>query len=105
VLAAPASILLSRLTESSTVSTHGLPMLNFQLNFLSLGAPSETPDLFDTATLSGLYLFATARTGHRSGFPLHADAGHLTAEGAIEVGRRPSAAFARKQARAGDVSN
>jgi hypothetical protein len=33
------------------------------------------------------------------------DAGHLTAEGAIEVGRRLSAAFARKHARAADVSH
>jgi hypothetical protein len=37
--------------------------------------------------------------------PMQFDAGHLTAEGAIEVGRRLSAAFARKNARASDVSN
>jgi hypothetical protein len=37
--------------------------------------------------------------------PMQFDAGHLTAEGAIEVGRRLSAAFARKHARATDVSN
>ena len=37
--------------------------------------------------------------------PMQFDAGHLTAEGAIEVGRRLSAAFARKHARAADVSN
>jgi hypothetical protein len=36
--------------------------------------------------------------------PMQFDAGHLTAEGAIEVGRL-SVAFARKHARAGDVSN
>jgi hypothetical protein len=37
--------------------------------------------------------------------PMQFDAGHLTAEGAVEVGRRLSVAFARKHARAGDVSN
>ena len=37
--------------------------------------------------------------------PMQFDAGHLTAEGAIEVGRRLSAVFARKHARAADVSN
>ena len=37
--------------------------------------------------------------------PMQFDAGHLTAEGAIEVGRRLSAAFARKHARAADVSH
>ena len=37
--------------------------------------------------------------------PMQFDAGHLTAEGAIEVGRRLSAAFVRKHARATDVSN
>ena len=37
--------------------------------------------------------------------PMQFDAGHLTVEGAIEVGRRLSAVFARKHARAGDVSN
>jgi peptidoglycan/LPS O-acetylase OafA/YrhL len=37
--------------------------------------------------------------------PMQFDAGHLTAEGAIEVGRRLSAAFARRHARVSDVSN
>jgi hypothetical protein len=37
--------------------------------------------------------------------PMQFDAGHLTAEGAIEVGRRLSVAFARRHARASDVSN
>jgi peptidoglycan/LPS O-acetylase OafA/YrhL len=37
--------------------------------------------------------------------PMQFDAGHLTAEGAIEVGRRLSAAFARKHAKASDVSH
>ncbi|KRR19520.1 hypothetical protein CQ14_16990 [Bradyrhizobium lablabi] len=37
--------------------------------------------------------------------PMQFDAGHLTAEGAIEVGRRLSVLFARKHARAADVSN
>ena len=37
--------------------------------------------------------------------PMQFDAGHLTAEGASEVGRRLSAAFARKHARAADVSH
>jgi peptidoglycan/LPS O-acetylase OafA/YrhL len=41
----------------------------------------------------------------RGDIPMQFDAGHLTAEGAIEVGRRLSAAFARKHARAGDVPN
>ena len=41
----------------------------------------------------------------RDDVPLQFDAGHLTAEGAVEVGRRLSAAFARKLVRAGDVSN
>lgn len=41
----------------------------------------------------------------RGDIPMQFDAGHLTAEGAIEVGRRLSVAFARKHARAGDVSN
>lgn len=40
----------------------------------------------------------------RGDIPMQFDAGHLTAEGAIEVGQRLSAAFARKHARA-DVSN
>ena len=33
------------------------------------------------------------------------DAGHLTEKGAAEVGRRLSAIFGRKLARAADVSN
>jgi peptidoglycan/LPS O-acetylase OafA/YrhL len=37
--------------------------------------------------------------------PLQFDAGHLTAKGSIEVGRRLSAIFAGKLARADDVSN
>jgi len=41
----------------------------------------------------------------RGDIPMQFDAGHLTAEGAIEVGRRLSVAFARKHARAADVSN
>jgi hypothetical protein len=41
----------------------------------------------------------------RSDIPMQFDAGHLTAEGAIEVGRRLSNAFLRKHARANDVSN
>jgi hypothetical protein len=37
--------------------------------------------------------------------PLQFDAGHLTAKGSVEVGRRLSASFVRKLVRAGDVSN
>jgi peptidoglycan/LPS O-acetylase OafA/YrhL len=37
--------------------------------------------------------------------PLQFDAGHLTAKGSIEVGRRLSASFVRKLARADDVAN
>jgi hypothetical protein len=37
--------------------------------------------------------------------PMQFDAGHLTDKGAAEVGRRLSAAFGKKLARAGDVSN
>ena len=37
--------------------------------------------------------------------PLQFDAGHLTAKGSVEVGRRLSASFARKLARVGDVAN
>jgi len=37
--------------------------------------------------------------------PLQFDAGHLTAKGSVEVGRRLSASFARKLARADDVAN
>ena len=41
----------------------------------------------------------------RGDIPMQFDAGHLTAEGAIEIGRRLSVAFARKHASAADVSN
>jgi hypothetical protein len=37
--------------------------------------------------------------------PLQFDAGHLTAKGSIEVGRRLSASFVRKLARVDDVPN
>ncbi len=37
--------------------------------------------------------------------PLQFDAGHLTAEGSIEVGRRLASFFGGKLARADDVSN
>ena len=37
--------------------------------------------------------------------PLQFDAGHLTAKGSVEVGRRLSASFVRKLARAGDAPN
>ena len=53
---------------------------------------------------------AVCRAGHCDEFaegdiPLQFDAGHLTAEGSIEVGRRLSAAFVNRLARADDVSN
>jgi hypothetical protein len=37
--------------------------------------------------------------------PMQFDAGHLTAKGSVEVGRRLSAFFVRKLARANDASN
>ncbi len=37
--------------------------------------------------------------------PMQFDAGHLTAEGSVEIGRRLSVAFVKKLARADDVSN
>jgi hypothetical protein len=37
--------------------------------------------------------------------PIQFDAGHLTAQGSIEVGRRLAPLFIRKLARAGDASN
>jgi len=37
--------------------------------------------------------------------PIQFDAGHLTAQGSIEVGRRLAPLFARKLARTGDASN
>jgi hypothetical protein len=55
------SILQSRSAKSSTASTDGLPMLNFRRNFFLQNALAV---LFDTAGLSGLYPFATARA-HR----------------------------------------
>lgn len=50
------------------------------------------------------------RGGHCDEFaegdvPMQFDAGHLTAEGSVEIGRRLSAAFVKKLARADDVSN
>jgi hypothetical protein len=122
------SILQSPSPESSTTSANGLPMLHFRRKPFSQEAGCAPPVRFDTGRLSGLYPFATA-TAHRcNGFsrhvnavtlgrddrcdelvqgsiPMQFDAGHLTAEGAIEVGRRLSAAFARKHARASDVSH
>jgi hypothetical protein len=61
-------------------------MLDFRRKPFSQEAGCEPPVLFDTATLSGLYPFATASAHCRDGFLL-------------------SAAFARKHARTADVSN
>jgi SGNH domain (fused to AT3 domains) len=51
---------------------------------------------------------AVCRDGHCDEFaegdvPLQFDAGHLTAQGSLEVGRRLSAAFVKRLARADDV--
>jgi hypothetical protein len=53
---------------------------------------------------------AVCHAGHCDEFaegdvPLQFDAGHLTAEGSIEIGRRLSSAFVNKLARADDASN
>jgi hypothetical protein len=61
-------------------------MTDFRRKLFSQEADREPPVLFGTAALSGLYPFATARAHDRNGFLL-------------------SAAFARKHARASDVSN
>jgi hypothetical protein len=61
-------------------------MTDFRRKLFSQEAGREPPVLFDTADLSGLYPLATARAHCRDGFLL-------------------SAAFARKHARAADVSN
>jgi hypothetical protein len=60
------SILQSRSAKSSTVSTDGLRMLNFRRKFFLQKAPAV---LFDTARLSGLYPFATARVHHCRSVP------------------------------------
>jgi len=75
MLAALASILLSRSVKSSTASTNGLPMLDFRPNLLSLEASGGTPVLFGTAVLSGLSLFATARAHRCDGAALRVHAG------------------------------
>jgi hypothetical protein len=75
--------------QSSTPSTNGFPMtvlFHFDENSFSQDPGCEPPVRFDTAALSGLSPFATARTHCRDGLLL-------------------SAAFARKHARTGDVSN
>jgi hypothetical protein len=98
------------------------------------GAEPAGLGLFGTAGLSGVSAFATARMqspatalagrliprdARRSSYcrnggcdefaegdiPLQFDAGHLTAEGAVEVGRRLSAFFVGKLARVDDVPN
>jgi hypothetical protein len=105
-------------------------MNDFRRKLFSQEARREPSVLFDTAGLSGLYPFcdgegpsqqlaaacscaadAAEVTRYRAdideqgNIPMQFDAGHLTAEGAIEVGRRLSVAFARRHARASDVSN
>jgi hypothetical protein len=79
-------ILQSRSLTSSTPSAIGFQMTDFRRELFSQEAGREPPVLFGTAALSGLYPFATARAHCRGGFLL-------------------SAVFARKHARAGDVSN
>ena len=70
---------------------------------VSAGSRSDTPfcrNVYD----------AICRDGRCDEFvqgdvPIQFDAGHLTAQGSIEVGRRLAPLFARKLARAGDASN
>jgi hypothetical protein len=79
-------ILQSRSLASPTPSVIGFQMTDFRRKLFSQETGRAPPVLFDTAVLSSLYPFATARTHCRDGFLL-------------------SAAFARKHARAADVSN
>jgi len=62
------SILQSRSSKSSTTSANGLPMLHFRRKPFSQEAGRTPPVRFDTANLSGLYPFATARAHHCNGF-------------------------------------
>jgi hypothetical protein len=62
------SILQSQSSKSSTPSASGLPMLHFQRKPFSQEAGRTPPVRFDTADLSGLYPFATARAHHCKSF-------------------------------------
>jgi hypothetical protein len=79
-------ILQSRSLTSPTPSVIGFQMTDFRRKLSSQETGRAPPVPFDTADLSGLYPFATMRTHGRDGLLL-------------------SAAFARKHARAADVSN
>jgi hypothetical protein len=61
-------ILQSWCLASSTSSTIGFQMTDFQRKPISQEAGGTLPVLFDTACLSGLYPFATVRAHHRNGF-------------------------------------
>ena len=101
-------ILHSRSLTSSTPSAIGFQMTDFRRKLFLQEADREPSVLFDTAGLSCLYPFATARAQHCNGFLRRVNAvasGFAACAAAIEVGRRLSAAFARKHARAADVSN
>jgi hypothetical protein len=74
-----------RVTGIVDPSAIGFQMNDFRRKLFSQEAGREPPVLFDTADLSGLYPLATARAHCRDGVL--------------------SAAFARKHARAADVSN
>jgi hypothetical protein len=62
-------ILQSRSLASSTPSAIGFQMNDFRRKLISQEAGREPPVRFDTATLSGLYPFATVRAQHCYGFP------------------------------------
>jgi len=96
------------------ISTH------FRLDFPAHGAAVTALALFGTAGPTGVSAFDTAdvirgyrasasrRAGRCDEFvegdvPIQLDAGHLTAEGAVEVARRLSMAFVKKLGRADDV--
>jgi len=68
------SILQSRLSKSSTTSANGLLMLHFRRKPFSQEAGCTPPVRFDTATLSGLYPFATASAHHCNYFPRRVNA-------------------------------
>jgi hypothetical protein len=62
-------ILQSWSLASSIPSAIGFQMNDFRRKLFSQEARREPPVRFDTAGLSGLYPFATARAHHCNGFP------------------------------------
>jgi hypothetical protein len=67
-------ILQSGSLASSTSSTIGFQMTDFQRKPFSQETGRELPVLFDTANLSGLYPFATASAHHCNRFLRHINA-------------------------------